>query len=95
MIFRLYFGGGSTTRRAAGYCVSPIALGDRRRGRQHGTVPGDDPPVEQHQFARGVCGDRLRDAAGRDCKEGGRAADRDAVIGDPERAGTNGEIRGK
>jgi hypothetical protein len=64
--------------------------GDRRRGWQYATVAGDDPPLEQHQFVRGVCCDRLRDTAGRDREEGGRAADRHTVIGDAECLGTGG-----
>jgi hypothetical protein len=43
-----------------------------------------------------VCCDRLRDTGGRDREEGGRAADRDTVIGDAECLGTGGadQIKG-
>src|SRR5271169_1257377 len=37
-----------------------------------------------------MCGDRLRDAARRDRKEGGRAADLNTVIGDAECLGAGG-----
>src|SRR6266849_6025336 len=65
----------------------PSRSRDRRRGRQYGAVAGDDPPVERHKLVWRMRCDRLRDAAGRDRKESGRAADRDAVIGDAERPG--------
>jgi hypothetical protein len=46
----------------------PSRSRDRRRGRQYGTVAGDEPPLEQHQFAWRMGGDGLRNAAGRDRK---------------------------
>jgi len=45
--------------------------GDQHRGRQPGAVAGDDAPVERQEFAWRMCCDRLRDATGRERKEGG------------------------
>ena len=44
--------------------------GDQHRGRQPGAVAGDDAPVERREFAWWMCCDRLRDATGRERKEG-------------------------
>jgi len=70
--------------------VSRIGSRDRDRIRQHDAVARDEPAFEQHQLARRMRGDRLRDAASSDREEVSRTTDRDAVRGDAERAGAGG-----